>query len=169
MNLNMHILLDELKPFQPRAKLDNSIELHLRQVRIMKGEPGLLSRDYVYVTVSENLKDSWSKLPAGDVNIVCVGPMEDKRFDEFPGNLIVIEVAHDLTEVFNILQDVFEKYAMWNRQMIEAVLANEPLQKIFDIGDAALENPIALFDASLALIMTAGKARKTTRALSGRM
>ena len=98
-----------------------------------------------------------SELPA-DANIVCVGPLDDKRFDELPCNLINIDDASlDVPEVFNILQDIFEKYAAWNRQMIEAVLENEPLQKIFDIGATALENPIALFDASLALIMTAGK------------
>jgi len=157
MNLNMHILLDELKPFNPRAKLDDSIGLHLKQSRIMKGDPRLLSRDYIYITEAGKLQDGMSELPA-DANIVCVGPLDDKRFDELPCNLINIDDASlDVPEVFNILQDIFEKYAAWNRQMIEAVLENEPLQKIFDIGATALENPIALFDASLALIMTAGK------------
>jgi hypothetical protein len=153
----MHIILDELKPFNPRAKLDESIELYLKQARIMKGVSQLLSRDYVYVTEAGNLKDGTSEFPARDANIVCVGPLDGKRFDELPCNLINIDAALDLPEVFNILQDIFEKYAAWNRQMIEAVIKDEPLQKIFEIGASALENPIALFDASLALIMTAGK------------
>lgn len=157
MNLNMHILMDELKTFNPGANLDNSIELHLKQARTMKGDPRLLSRDYVYVTEVGNLQDGTRELPAGDANIVCVGHLDGKRFDDLSCNLININADLDLPEVFNILQDIFEKYAAWNRQMIEAIIQNEPLQKIFDIGAAALENPIALFDASLALIMTAGE------------
>ncbi|CEP69467.1 Uncharacterized [Moorella glycerini] len=156
MNLNMHILLDELRPFHPRAKLDETIDLHLKQARIMKGDLRLLSRDYVYITEAGKLQDGMSELPA-DANIVCVGHLDDKRFDELSCNLINIDAGLDLPEVFNILQEIFEKYAAWNRQMIDAIIQNEPLQKIFDIGAAVLENPIALFDASLALIMTAGE------------
>ncbi|MBE3581725.1 MAG: hypothetical protein IMW96_08880 [Thermoanaerobacteraceae bacterium] len=157
MNLNMHIILDELKPFNPRAKLDESIELHLKQARIVQELPRLPSKDYLYVLEAETLASGVDTLAAADLCVVCVGPLDDRLSQQLPCNLINIDTSLDVLEVFHMLQDIFEKYSTWNRRMIDAIIQNEPLQTIFDIGATALENPIALFDASRALIMTAGK------------
>ncbi|GFN23727.1 hypothetical protein [Thermanaeromonas sp. C210] len=140
MNLNMHIILDELKPFNPRAKLDESIELHLKQARIVKELPRLPSKDYLYVLEAETLASGVDTLAAADLCVVCVGPLDDRLSQQLPCNLINIDTSLDVLEVFHMLQDIFEKYSTWNRRMIDAIIQNEPLQTIFDIGATALEN-----------------------------
>ena len=92
MKLNMHIILDELKPFNPKAKLNDSIELHLKHVKIIKEVPRLQSKDYVYVMEAGNLEDETKELPA-DINIICIGQLTPNGSSSYPVTLSISTLA----------------------------------------------------------------------------
>ncbi|GAB4459285.1 MAG: helix-turn-helix domain-containing protein [Anaerolineales bacterium] len=156
MKLNMHILLDELHNYGPWAKLDHSIQLCLKQARIMNPSDSTFSKEYVYVVDGKILRQLSKDCYEG-LNLICIPPFHREELEEQPCNLICIDKKLSLAEIFNQVQEIFERYTLWHQRMIEAILHEEPLQNIFDIGASMLTNPIAMFDASLALIMTAGE------------
>ena len=155
MNLNMHIILDELKTLQPLSHINDSIALNLKQVKLMNRDFSGLSNDYLYVTDAELLTVNLRE--AANQNIICCGDLESTKIWDADFNLIVIRQKIDIGGLLNKIQDIFLKYQMWDQEMLHATVKNEPLQKIFNIGTALLDNPVAAFDASMGFIMKGGE------------
>lgn len=154
MNLNMHIILDELMDLQPVSAIDDSIELQLKQIRIIQKLPAELSEEYLYLT-DAGTYCSHSALFTKQ-NVVCIGGREMDR-QECSCNVIFLDQALDLSEVYNRIQSIFEKYQAWDQQMRDVMINNRSLQELLDIGAGVLRNPIAALDSSLGFIMKAGK------------
>lgn len=154
MNLNLHILWDELQPSGGELVCTNDIHSLLHGVRTVDSGSTAFSEQFLYLV---DVRAAGSiPAEAGHLNFVCIGASDRSFFEKQGWSAILLPTGADPDQVFRQIQEVFEKYAQWEQEMLLAIANHEPLQSIFDLGARFLCNPIALFDISLVYIMKAG-------------
>ena len=151
MRLNIHILFDELSLFSPTLMANEENQNNLVGVRILR-QSEQISKEFLYITDCDTI----SLLERGGdiVSIVHIGD-----FVATPGviNAICVSGKTAKMELLEHLQMTFEKYALWNQDVLHTIALKEPLQVIFDKAASVLYNPIVMHDISLAFVMKAGE------------
>ena len=157
IKLNMHILFDELSTYNPDARIDNSTELSLTQVRFLPADFSGLSDDILYISDISTLKTITKN--EKKLNFICHERDKSPLVESSNNNLNVIYLDGTVSaqNLFEILLDIFEKYRLWNQRMLDCILNLGAMQKLMDIGVEMLQNPIALFNNSLELIIYSGQ------------
>lgn len=153
MKLNLHILADELQEYGGELICSADVHSSLAGVRLVEPASAALREEYLYLADAETL----SRLPAGGrLSFACSGSVDRSVFENRGWSALLLPGAIDRNELFRKVQEVFERYAQWEQDMLLAIANHAPLQTIFDIGVRFLHNPIALFDISQAYIAMAG-------------
>jgi len=156
LGLNMQILMDELGAYHPKAFLTDDPESKFTQVRLYYPEIEKLSENYLYVADYSNLsllKDDQIK-----INFICPNTQNVNSAVKSI-NLITLDGVLSVNSLFNLIQDIFEKYKLWNQRMLNIILNDcsyDSYHELLNIGAEMLDNPIALFDYSLTLLMHSG-------------
>ena len=57
MNLNIHIIFDELKEFSPQLITNRGTDLNLQQIRLPEISKGSLSQEYIYLLEASAIKN----------------------------------------------------------------------------------------------------------------
>jgi len=124
----------------------------------------ILNRPEHYVDQTELKKNNLyiaeaSKLPcyiyaeAGSC-LICVGKPDEKYLAQ---NFSIICVSGNIFFVFNQVQKIFDKYAMWDQTMQKCINSNLDLQNIVDKSEEIFENPLYLSDADYFVIAESKK------------
>lgn len=151
MRLNIPIIFDELADLGPELITRDDTGLDLMGVRAYR--PGIqLDSAHVYLINSRD-SDLLADLEIPG-SIVMIGrPVKPMR----PcWKLIILDEEQDFHHVFERLQSIFERFALWQEEVLIATTGNEDLQKVFDKAASVLQNPIALIGKSQTLVMKAG-------------
>ena len=158
IKLDMHIIIDELLIYNPVARVESITERCLTQVRLLYDDSSELSEEILYITEISNIKNI-SKTSTKRLFFICLHAGDNINDYVFSDNLniIYIDRSSSLLDLYEILQDVFEKYRQWNQRMLNIILNNKSKQDLLDIGAEMLLNPIALFDTSLKLMAYTGQ------------
>lgn len=152
MKLNLHILFDELQSYSPTLHATDSTALDIEGARLLND--GLIDPNMVYIVSSDrHLSVEQGKMLS---HVIFVGNAEWLEGDSLGWQWIVISSEVDYLEVFSSLQDVFEKYDRWEHEVLSSVVRPMSLKRILELGVHPLKNPVALFDASGALVLNAG-------------
>ncbi len=154
INLNLHVIWDELHDEKGELICSDDIHSHLSSIRFLHSEDSLLSKQYLYMTDAQTLScisDRTNKLSFICIGEICRSVIEDRGW-----SAIILPGNSDPNQVFQNIQEIFEKFVQWEKDMLLSIADNQPLQSIFNCGVHFLRNPIALFDSSQALIMVAG-------------
>lgn len=154
MNLNIHILFDELKDFSPKIATSKDIDLTLRQIRLPEFPDGDLQQDCIYLLEASSIEEHAQLLQG--IDLVSIGSidMQNAKFSNL--SVISLPEGYNKVVIFNKIQDIFEKYEQWDYGVMRSIAANEPLQTISDQAASILDNPFALLDISLKKILTGG-------------
>ena len=141
--LNMQVLADELEARRVKLRFYcRGEEATLNGVRFYnKGEK--LSRDYVYLLFQEERRRdfrSWE-----NVHFVVIGEVSLEEFS-FTSSVIGIHSGEEPHVIYNMLQEIFEKYAMWDEQLQWALQRENPLEQMLKVSRDIFENPIFVHD-----------------------
>ena len=155
MKLNIHIIFDELRDFSPNYLGSRDTEPTLEQVRYPILPDGELRCDCVYL-MNANDVEKYSYTLSG-IDVIGFGDVNTEKATMLGLSLIILPEKYDIQEIFDYVQDVFAKYNQWYSELIFNVASNRQLQKIADQATSILNNPIAVFDLSSALILKSGQ------------
>ena len=102
-------------------------------------------KDHVYVCSADHLPQD----PRIDDNvlIICIGNAPQlARFEEKCGILSIPE-GESIFRVFNIVQDIFNKYEAWEARLNAILRSNASLQEMLDESSGIFDNPMLLIGA----------------------
>ena len=102
-------------------------------------------KDHVYVCSADHLPE----VPRIEENVllICIGSAPQlKRFEEKCGILQVPE-EENIFQVFNIVQDIFNKYEAWEAKLNAILRSSASLQELLEASSGIFENPMLLIGA----------------------
>ena len=149
LKLNMHILLDEFTLYEPVAFIEDTPELTLAKVRMFQPEDEVLTEpeQTIYIAPYSSLQliaDNQIRY-----NVVC----PDRDENDISGwenlNLICLNGSLDCSELFKMLQEIFEKYYLWHQKMLDIIMNSSSKQELMDTASQMLNNPMLIFDYSI--------------------
>ena len=147
LKLNMHIIMEEFERYEPIVFLDESLELNIEHIRLYHNKIGELNDNTVYIMDYSKIK---SVIQTGKrLNVMC--PDGDNCNIEAEDNLNVICLGSMLSkeELFDILQNIFDRYSHWNEHMIDVIVNNQDKNDLLEVAAQMLKNPLVLFDYTL--------------------
>lgn len=107
--------------------------------------------DYLYVadaTIPAELK----KLPA-NIPVICFSQYDtpDIALSDYP-NVIWIYTSLEFADAFNQLQECYNHFIEWGKQLDFAVFRDASFQELLDITETLIDSPILIYDPALKLL-----------------
>lgn len=147
--LNMRIIADALERESRRILYyDVCDECRLEGTRIFY--PGIImKKNYVYLVQGSEMDVLFRKYEG---NAFLVVGNVDPYF--LPENSPIVQVIDDssILEVFEIIQDTFEKYKQWDWQLQQALYNTSPLDKMILASIDVFRNPMFIHDTNFFII-----------------
>lgn len=154
MNINLHIIFDELNYPEKDIIASDSIAMQLNSIRILTSRTGQINHKYLYVVDDNSLECISTKIE--NIQLIYVGKKNISFFQEHNWEAIIIPEDIHKQDLLSEVMAIFEKYSDWYQDTLQEIASNSPIQDIFDLSAKYLKNPIALFDDSLIFLMKAG-------------
>ncbi len=160
MKLNLQLILRHLKCQKPLLSEHDSMHGELKNVYLYAREENC-SEDYVYLMHASDIPSLRNQDASRRFHFVIqydsegVGEIE---YEELPQNwdYLSITASWELEKTLQMIQQIFEQYQQWERQLTKSILESHPLQEQMDLAVQYLPNPIAFFDPSFSLLGYAG-------------
>ena len=171
MKLNLAVIYDELEGFETQLQETAMMQRELEGVRLLRPD-SRIAACFAYVVDADTLSE-YERLHAdGTVSdlpqfssMIYVGH-ESCKGPESIGNLPVVDSsAHEIlfvdtacprVIVLEAVQAIFERFDRWERDVLTSIARARSFQTTLDLCVRVLHNPVALFDSSLSLLLTAG-------------
>jgi len=115
---------------------------------------GTLSEDYLYLMSTDEMSTLYAY--SGRLSVVLLGTDADHIVSGRNWQAIVIDNSHAWRNIYERIQNIFEKYNVWSEEIMECVLRQKSIQALMSSGAALLTNPIALFDISFKYVAKGG-------------
>ena len=154
MKLNMQILYDELRAYSGNAVLGNHTQLDLLGPRLLPGLDMPLSPNYVYLCTSSDLRQILVRTARQPLKFICTGELNLQNVE---WQIIFVRGNQQPAETFEIVQEIFEKYSVWDHELAEAAMVPNNIQRLLDVGAQYLWNPIAVTDLAWHDLARAGQ------------
>lgn len=150
MELNIHVIYDKLKKYNPEIHTNYEFELSLKQVRIF--EPSKeMEQDYLYL-VSENDFISYHEW-FGNKQIVLLGKGKET---DITMSVITIRAEYSFLDIFQTIQDIFLYYEKWNLELLKCIVSYKKIDVVANIASQVLNEPFFLFDVAFKEICIGG-------------
>lgn len=133
MKISMWIIAKHLEKYHPKCNIRDG-SASITGVRLLpdSGEDALLPQ-YVYLGLNKD--EAYPYDPPGSAILFC------------GADSIILQAAGDISDILNELLSIFDFYNAWEISLWEAS-ALKSFQKIIDLGDTVLENPMMVGDMS---------------------
>ncbi|MDR1638181.1 MAG: helix-turn-helix domain-containing protein [Clostridiales bacterium] len=155
MKLTLNMILDETA--ESGATLSGSkstADRELSGFRIASGILGLLDPSYLYF-----IDSSLSAVAARQTETICFA-VSGGNAETLPCNsahsALVFPKEISTLSIFSLLQSIWDKYANWELDAMNAILSKRPTQEVLDKIAFLLINPFAIFDEFQAMVYKAG-------------
>lgn len=126
MKISMWMIIENLKKYRPEYTIEDG-SAHIIGLRLISSESEFsLDSKYVYLKFDKNT-------PGKKTAVMRNGK-----------DTILLQCS-DTTEVLNDILAIFDFYNTWERSLLEASIKKN-IQKIIDIGDSVLKNPMMVVD-----------------------
>jgi hypothetical protein len=127
-------------------------ERQVSKVKLLQSGYTLIDPDALYVTTLSYLTSQYK----GDLPpyIVCIRNIDiDVNYEMFPHtNLILIKNLMNISELFNLIQDIFFYYSDVYSQLLKIVEDNKGLQYLTDELSVLFGNPITITDRNFKIL-----------------
>lgn len=147
--LNMQIIADALEERSARIRSYAAEDTcRLEDVKIFSKEK-TLKKKYVYVIQAGHVDESFSAYTG--IPFIIIGEADATLF---PKNSPVIQVAGDCShvEIFDLVQETFEKYRKWDWALQKAINSKKPLDEILLASMEIFRNPMFIHDADFFIL-----------------
>lgn len=156
MEVDIRRIAENLCNYSPELIVKNDSITSVKAVKLFARSQKYFRPDILY---AGRLSEFPQNLPTdGGGNFLCIPDVHFARnsFLNHNINLIITRNKCDLGEVVNVIQDVFlaeQKISEKSSLFLDAIIHGRGLQHIIDLGFHTLNNPIALFDKDINLIV----------------
>ena len=146
--LSMQVLADELEARQLDFQFYNrNDEPQLTGIRFYR--PGtLLQRQYVYLLTDADGGGDFRSLE--NIHFLILGDAEPEQFS-FSSSLLLVHHC-DALALYNLMQQLFEKYGAWEKALQWALQTENPLEAMLSVSRPILGNPMFLHDADFYIL-----------------
>ncbi|MCC8066642.1 MAG: helix-turn-helix domain-containing protein, partial [Clostridiales bacterium] len=142
--LNMQIIYDAAaKRYPGKVEMFGEDRASLENVRMYQSDVPLQPR-FIYLAAPEDIMDS-SFYFHKDVALILCGEDDEKGIPK-DAMLLRITAPAPLSEIFTLVQDIFERYQRWDQQLKEAYLSEHPLDAMMEASLPILGNPLFVHD-----------------------
>lgn len=155
MYLGMQVIHDELQDIIEKQRLREKAGDLLVSARMiaLQGERSL-SPKYLYVGTEKDFLRF-----AKDRNLsaaICIGQTLCPEEIFFDGADLLYVKDGDVNQIFERVQQIFEKYNQWDEEIVSTIMSCASIQAIAKIGNKVFTNPFAIFDSSFYCLATGG-------------
>ena len=151
MKLNAGIIYNNLKK-EYRAEIvgPRSEDLALSRPQFYMEEDDSFLSDHLYLATVEHLP----KRPHIQKNsvLVCIGENLNLNYYRERMCLIIVKDRVDFFKLFMKMQDVFDKYNQWEKQIYQDLISNYDLNSLLEDSYPVFEKPIYVLDSSFRII-----------------
>ena len=152
MKFNLDLAASALAAWQPRCHYQHSAVLDLDRTEVFSAfstpQKGCL---YLLDPATYRiLPPPWAHAGCA---YLTIGPIDAAR-SGMPA--LALEGPCTFQEPYTALLDMRAKLDQWSDDVLRAIAASEPLQKVFDVVARAFKNPLLLADSALLFVLTAG-------------
>lgn len=153
MLLSIHMVLDELADYKPMALFSDLDNRYFYGLRLYEPDMTVLSSELLYLCDWQAL-DSCG-IPDDDVCVLCVS--SDGNNVDIPDalnnkHIVLIPNCTSRVEIFNRVISLFNTLRDWHMNMHLALIQFNDINKIFELSESIIGNPIVLVDLSFKLM-----------------
>ncbi|MBS6397940.1 MAG: helix-turn-helix domain-containing protein [Clostridiales bacterium] len=118
--------------------------LHLLRPKLYIEDEAFL-KDHLYIAMANHLPDI-PYIETG-VLLICVGGYPSSAYyNNGKCCVCLVDGEEDIFAVFNMVQDIFDKYDQWDEELSGISLSKGSLQEMINASDHIFENPIRIMD-----------------------
>lgn len=157
MEINLQIIQRHLAASRSYLWEKDSSKGSLRGIRFYQADLPCV-REYAYLLTSDDYKNIVTDSIDASTSfiVLCNDPIDHALIRGCYDALFIIS-DHNIVDLFNSIQQIFELYNNWERHLGDAILSQAEPAEILDISAKLLPDPIALFDTSFSLIGYGGQ------------
>lgn len=155
MKLNSDIIFDNLKKFIPLEMYGSKItDLRLERPEFHVGSNKSFLANHLYIAKADRLPQS-PTIERGVV-IICIG--NNLHLANYHEKCCMIRAKDDenILFVFNLVQDIFNKYDAWNEKLGEILNGNASVKEMVEFSSTIFETPIFVIDANFHFLAYSG-------------
>ncbi|MCD7765641.1 MAG: hypothetical protein LUH53_03880, partial [Lachnospiraceae bacterium] len=141
--LNLQIIHDAAaKRYPGEVRMYGQDRVALENVRLYQSDE-LLQPQFIYLIAAEDVDASFRFHK--DIALILCGEDDEK---EIPEDCMVLKITAPapISELFTLVQDVFERYLKWDRQLQKAYQMDHPLDAMMEASLPIFGNPIFVHD-----------------------
>ena len=153
MEVNMKILREELRHFEPEVLLEREDMDHKLKGAELWKKNSVLSPDICYVAKNQDITEKYS-CPE-NITLIIVGDMDKEKVMCFPADVMILHVSSRkemFYDVFNFILKVFRKYQEFEEKIQRLLIKNSSLQEVIKYGEDFLKNPMIVFDRNYCVL-----------------
>ncbi|MCI8276063.1 MAG: hypothetical protein HFI66_10765 [Lachnospiraceae bacterium] len=165
MKLNAYILFEHLSRSYTVTMYGKADE------KLLLAEPELyidntlrLLSDHVYLATVEHLPQR--PVIERNVVLVCIGDNSRLTYYKEHATVLLLKKKVDFFEVYKSLQEIYERFHLWESRLLALFLKSPTIQDILDYSLPVLERPILVINSSfqyVASVLTGQKRWKNDR------
>lgn len=130
MKISMWMIVEKLEKYQPKYNISDGSARIIGIRLISSDNEFIFDSQYVYLMFNQNTSSPYHTVKTAVIR--C-------------GRDTVLLQCTDTNEILNDILAVFDFYNAWERSLLEASM-HKNIQKIIDIGNTVLENPMMVVD-----------------------
>ena len=147
--LNMQVLTDELEARQQDHVFHNRNETPaLVGIRFYRRNQRP-QESYVYLVLPEDMDRDFRSYE--NVHFIVFGRTDLHNFS-FSSSILSMSEDCDPLEVYNEIQQIFDKYHLWAKSLQWALQSQTPLIKMLEVSREIFENPIFIHDTDFYIL-----------------
>lgn len=151
LQISLNMILDSLERLKAEPLFTQTEELHFSGLRLYEPGQDPLLPENIYMCRGTQLTGA-----AADSGccFLCVAPLPPDARSRFQDKQIVLVEGPEagLARVFNLVQSLFTDLREWHQAMHVSLIQNSDAQKLIDLSETVIGNPIVLVDLSFKLL-----------------
>jgi hypothetical protein len=160
MNLNLHIIKEELLSYHPIGELSGSPTIFPLRYATLYEKDSHLDAEHLYIISAEELTPPLMLSP--DISLLCLGTPSHSELND-RCNLIYISQKTSKVQMLNEVSEIFQKYYSWENRMHKTNLENLPLKELGRLAVPFIDNPFWLLDANYKIIFQIADQKKVPK------
>ena len=143
MKINLHILADELRIYDPEIYCDNSLDLDLSRFEMHRRQTDIDTGCLYIIEAKELLPEL---LCIKNAHWLCCGELSGSLLNCCCGNILILPSECCIIGIEDEISRIFEKYNMWSDQLLTLCMSNDGIRQAFktNLLEDMFENPILM-------------------------
>lgn len=146
MKINMNIINCELpQDLIVKSLIKKYFSFYLEAPALLSPKRKI-KKNRVYVVKGCNINDDFQEFTyISDCSIISIGELPDFFYNHY-NEIIILKDSVEFTELFTIIQDIFEEYTVWDENLQNALQSNSCWKEIGRIIYQKFKNPVCLLN-----------------------